>query len=179
MQEEWKQIPGYNCYKISNFGNIISNKYGVDYELKQSICSKYKMVTLTEGSNRQTTHVHKLVAIAFLGYEPNGYTQTINHKDEDKLNNRLDNLEIISHRDNSNFGQAKRKTGSKYRGVSVIRSRKGDSYYRAVIQYEGQSHYLGTSKNELLAAEQYQKALHIVVNEPHRILPGTKLRDLL
>ena len=178
MQEEWKQIPGYSSYKVSNLGNLLSYKTGEPKPLKQSICSKYKMVTLTEGSNRQTTHVHKLVAIAFLGYEPNGYEQTINHIDADKLNNRLDNLEIISHRENSNLAQMNRKK-SKLRGVSIVISKKGEYYYRATIQHLGVNYYIGSTKCEQTAGEMYNKALYIVLNEPHRIQPGTKFRDLL
>lgn len=55
----------------------------------------YYIVVLSDGKIRKTFFIHKLVLLAFVGPNPDGKPQ-INHKDENKHNNRLSNLEYCS-----------------------------------------------------------------------------------
>lgn len=96
MKEIWKEIDGYNgAYLVSNYGRILSNNL---YAHKQprilstpNHSSGYKHVALSSNGKSKLYLVHRLVAEAFLE-NPNGY-EFVNHKDENKANNRADNLE--------------------------------------------------------------------------------------
>lgn len=99
--EIFKDIKGYEgIYQASNTGRIrtlIKNKDGVTY-LKEGITgSGYMCVTLCKDKKKKSKKVHRLIAIAFLGYSD----KDVNHKDGNKLNNHIDNLEFVSKKENS------------------------------------------------------------------------------
>ena len=97
MQEEiWKDVVGYeSLYQVSNLGNVKSMKYA--YINKIRILTfhynkkGYRRVHLTKNKIDKYLSVHRLVAEAFIP-NPNNYPQ-VNHKDGNKLNNSVDNLE--------------------------------------------------------------------------------------
>lgn len=79
---------------VSNFGRVMSRRGKI---LKQSLTTcGYLQVGV--GSPKKTKTVHRLVAEVFIGEIPNGYH--VNHKDGNKQNNRLDNLEIVTASEN-------------------------------------------------------------------------------
>jgi hypothetical protein len=102
MIEEWREIPGWPDYAVSNFGKvkrIVKPKRGrgrVGNILKARIPGggSYPAVNLSEGGLSTQWYVHRLVAHAFLGPCPEG--KEVNHIDGDKLNPRLDNLEYVT-----------------------------------------------------------------------------------
>lgn len=107
--EIWKDIPGYEgYYQASNKGNIKSlqfqcnltgKKYPREKVLKQKIDKdKNKRVILWKNGKSKTWLVHRLIGITFLG-EPKE-KMTINHKDGNRLNNNIDNLEWLSLNEN-------------------------------------------------------------------------------
>ena len=67
----------------------------------------YLIACLWKHNKQRKIVIHRLVAEAFMPNE-NNYTD-INHKDEDKTNNRIDNLEWCSHKYNMNYGKVKEK----------------------------------------------------------------------
>lgn len=101
MVEEWKDVVGYEkCYQISSWGRIKrTGNYRNQY--KSWVSNKiltlkthtngYKTIILSKNNNKATKYVHRLVAIAFIE-NPNSYEE-INHKDGDKTNNNINNLE--------------------------------------------------------------------------------------
>lgn len=96
MKEEWRDIEGYEgIYQVSNFGNVKSLNYrGRGYENNLPLKLRrdgYLFVQLSKKGNRKNPAVHRLVAKAFI-QNPNEYG-FINHKDENKTNNKADNLE--------------------------------------------------------------------------------------
>jgi hypothetical protein len=100
--EIYKDIAGYEgLYKASTKGNIksIIKRNGKDIILKQGIdkCG-YCIVTLCKDKKRVTKTVHRLIALTFL-FETN--TQ-VNHKDGNKKNNDVSNLEFVSAKQNIN-----------------------------------------------------------------------------
>lgn len=114
MTEIWKDIVGYEgLYQVSNRGNIKSFNssklfHGLnEHMLKPSILSNdYAYVTLYRSpDDRKKYTVHRLVAEAFI---PNPYNlPAINHKDENKQNNNVENLEWCSLSYNNAFGTAR------------------------------------------------------------------------
>ena len=91
MSEEcWKVIDDFSNYEISNYGKI-RNKT-TRYVLTPSIKSGYLCTSLTTGNGkRKSVKIHRLVALSFI---PNPLNkETVNHKDHNKLNNNLSNLE--------------------------------------------------------------------------------------
>ena len=92
IKEVWKDCKGYEgLYQVSNYGRVWSVK-GQRYFTGSVNNRGYYATTLTaKNGKRKTEMIHRLVALAFLN-NPNNYPQ-VNHKDENKLNNCVDNLE--------------------------------------------------------------------------------------
>ena len=91
----WKMIKGYENYFISSNGRIWTS-YN-DHLIEQQIVSGYNSVNIGY-PNQLFSHVHRLVGIAFLE-NPNNHP-VINHKDGNKFNNNISNLEWVTHSEN-------------------------------------------------------------------------------
>ena len=98
MNKIWKDIENYENYQISNYGRIKSKNYkrqGYEKILKQNINGRgYYYVLLSKKNKYKNLLIHREVAKAFIDNK-NNYTD-INHKDGNKLNNNVDNLEWCS-----------------------------------------------------------------------------------
>lgn len=103
--EIWKTIEGYEgIYSVSNLGRVRRDTHpgGRIKNRIRKICigSKgYFQVILSKSSKERTFQVHTLMAYAFLGPIPMGYT--VNHKDGVKLNNTVENLEYLTKLENN------------------------------------------------------------------------------
>lgn len=106
MQEVWKDVKGYEgLYKISNFGkvkSIANNKY-----LKVNTTGEYAYVGLYKNKRKINKKIHRLVAENFID-NPNGYLY-VNHKDENKWNNSVNNLEWCTQKYNCNYKNRNKK----------------------------------------------------------------------
>lgn len=102
-KEEWKTIKEFPNYKVSNYGRVFSKyKNGL---LKQfNDAYGYFQVNL----NRHSKKVHRLVAEAFIP-NPNHLSE-INHKDENKHNNKVSNLEWCTSKYNMNYGNVLKRS---------------------------------------------------------------------
>lgn len=104
MNEQWKPIEGTDgTYEVSNTGKIRSNNYlghGSQKELSLTSDQKgYLRVRIYMGGSRKTVKVHREVARAFL---PNPENKSeVNHKDGNKKNNHVENLEWSTARENT------------------------------------------------------------------------------
>lgn len=118
MQEIWKDIPNYEDYQASNLGNIKSKRKLVkrknerNYIKEEKILSKetvkgYYRVGLFIDNKTIHKFIHKLVAETFIP-NLNNY-KYINHKNEIKTDNRVDNLEWCTAKYNCNYGTRNRK----------------------------------------------------------------------
>ena len=93
MIEVFKEIKDFESYKISNLGRVL-NKDGIELKQKTKTNSGYLQIHLWDGTKHHHKYIHRLIAEAFLP-NPNNY-RTVNHKDGNKTNNTLDNLEWCS-----------------------------------------------------------------------------------
>lgn len=140
--EIWKDIEGYeNLYQVSNYGRVRSVDRYVNYLrggkrlmkgkiIKQtSTTLGYKQVKLCKDGKSKNNLIHRLVAESFI---PNQYNlPEVNHIDENKSNNRVDNLEWVTHRYNVNYGTAQQRRVEKQKGKQL--NRKDQS--KPVLQY--------------------------------------------
>jgi hypothetical protein len=131
--EIWKDIPNYEgLYQVSDLGRVKSLERelwnGKSFFIKKesillgSIDKKgYLTVCLYLDKRRRYFKVHQLVAMVFLDHKPCGMNTVVHHKDENRLNNNVKNLELTSNRDNI----SKTKRGSsKYTGVYFDKQHK-------------------------------------------------------
>lgn len=109
--EEWLPIEGYeNLYQVSNYGRVKSlnyNKTNQEQIRKQSTNKGYQIIGLCKDGKRKTFQVHRLVANAFIPNSNN--LPQVNHKDENPLNNHVDNLEWCDCKYNINYGTRNEK----------------------------------------------------------------------
>lgn len=123
-KEIWKDIKGYEgIYQVSNLGRVkrleslVVNSIGISRKIKEKILKPaknhtgYLRVSLSYMNKKSNFSVHRLVAQAFIP-NPNGF-KLVNHKDEDKTNNIVDNLEWCSAKYNSNYGNRNIKVSKK------------------------------------------------------------------
>ena len=95
MTEQWKDIPAYEgLYQVSDHGRVLGQKGHALRPGRDRL--GYRTVVLSRQSHKKTFRVHRLVTAAFIGLD----AREVNHKDGDRGNNRLDNLEYVSHSDN-------------------------------------------------------------------------------
>jgi len=133
MKEIWKEIDSYNDYEISNFGRVYSKK--TKRILKPYTTKKgYKRIGLYKNGSVRKFLVHVLVAEKFL-VKPNDNYQ-VNHKNLDKSDNHVGNLEWVTgeenvrhivDRDNNRMEYLKKSMsdiGKKYGGIGIEASKK-------------------------------------------------------
>lgn len=113
MMETWKDIKGYDgLYQVSNLGRVYgltANKV-VKPHLNNS---GYLRVDLYKGGKGKRFFVHRLVAETYIP-NPNNYPQ-INHKDENKTNNQVTNLEFCDEKYNNNYGTGQQRSAEKHK----------------------------------------------------------------
>jgi hypothetical protein len=175
MEEIWVDVKGYEqSYQVSNLGRvrskdeikIVNNKFlGKSYErpkkgkiLNPGIDSHgYHTVRLYKDKISKTHGIHVVVAISFLNHVPVGPSIVVDHIDNDKSNNKLSNVQVITHR--QNISKDKKNKTSKYTGVYL--SKYGKKYkWKAVIQNEKKKIFLGYYNCDTIAHFAYLKKLN-------------------
>lgn len=133
-----KPVVGYEgYYEVDQFGRVFGvdrtvsvNDNGRVYDkdiagkqMKQTMHDKgYKIVSLTKDGKTKLCFVHRIVAEAFIP-NPDGLPM-VNHKDEDKANNFLENLEWCTALYNNTYGNAQKKRVKKIKGVPLSKEHK-------------------------------------------------------
>lgn len=109
-QEIWKDIEGYEgLYQVSNLGRV----RGFVRVKGKILCyhtnaDGYLQSELRKNGRKRKFYTHRLVAKAFLP-NPNNFPE-VNHKDENKQNNRVDNLEWCTHAYNNTYGTLQKRS---------------------------------------------------------------------
>ena len=153
MQEIWKDIKDYEgYYQVSNLGRIKSLKRIVkgrwkNIIIKEKILNRkiengYLRVQLSKNNISKIFLVHRLVAETFIP-NPNNYKE-INHKDENTINNNVDNLEWCTHSYNINYGTRTQKTI--------------DKMCKSILQYDLQGNFIKKWKTMNEAVRYYHNA---------------------
>lgn len=113
MIEIWKPIDGYKNYEVSNYGRVRSLMFNRSKILKKrNIHHGYCGVVLYKDKKPKAFTIHKLVAQAFIPNPDN--LPSINHKDENKANNCVDNLEWCTILYNNTYNNRHLKAGKKH-----------------------------------------------------------------
>lgn len=151
MNEEWKDIKGFEgYYQVSNLGRVRSLDRVVTYTNGKVHCHKGRLLKFSDNSfGYQQVHIHKdgkpytlvvhrIVALHFV----DGYAEglEVNHKDEDKHNNRADNLEWCDHLYNSNYGTKTERLQKNRKGCLYDKKGKCLEVYKdgeKIGQYNG------------------------------------------
>jgi hypothetical protein len=167
-QEIFKDIPGYEgLYQVSDFGNVKSIKkenisngkiryISNEKILKAWIDKNYYKVSLCKNGKQKNIRVHTLVAMTFLSHNPDGTTKiVVDHINNDKLDNRLQNLQLISNREN--ISKDRKNGSSQYTGVYWNKQNKK---WRAQINKNNKRIELGSFVSEYDAHLAYQKELY-------------------
>jgi hypothetical protein len=164
MKEIWKDIKSYEgCYQVSNLGRVRSlDRVGFDNKrykgkiLKPAIGHVYLGVTLSLNGKAKTRTIHQLVAESFLNHTPDGYKIVVDHIDNDRQNNKLENLQLISQRQNVSKG----KVGeSNYTGVYT---QSGGKKFVARCWHDNKSIYLGQFNTRQEASKVYNNYLNSI-----------------
>jgi hypothetical protein len=111
MEEQMKDIKDYEgLYQVSNLGTVYSVKSGKFLKPRKTKLG-YILIDLYKNNKQKTYYLHRLVAQAFI---PNPLNlPEVNHKSEIKTDNRVENLEWMSHKENINYGSRTERCSKK------------------------------------------------------------------
>ena len=169
-KEVWRDVPNYkNYYQVSNLGRVrsldrtIINSLGIKRFYKGrffegSDVDGYKMVTLSRDGKQEKFLIHQLIAMTFLNHTPNGHILVVDHINGVKADNRVENLRIVTNRENVStcYRANEDLLSSKFVGVHY---HKPTNKFQVRIQLNSKRIYLGQFDSEEDASDVYQKAL--------------------
>jgi hypothetical protein len=151
--QQWKDVPGYEgFYQASLCGKIKSLKSGKELKLGLHEDGHMK-VSVSVHNKSRTFGVHQLIAMTFLNHIPDGNKFVVDHINNNPLDNRVENLRIITNRENI------------VRSMSLKRDlptgvHRSKNKFRARIRINGKLKCLGSFYTPEEASEVYKKSLN-------------------
>ena len=156
VNEEWKDIEGQEgYYMISNLGRlktidrVITKSNGFEYKLKGRVIKThidkdngYERTTLPVDGRRKTAFIHRIVAKAFIPNPEN--KATVNHKNSIRSDNRVENLEWCTYKENTLHAKNKGRL-KQPKGVNHVRAKLKESNIQEVYDL----YKKGLSKSEI------------------------------
>jgi hypothetical protein len=137
MQEEYKIIKDFENYSVSNFGNVKNIKTGRILKPAVDNHCYYKVILCKDGKTFNK-RIHKLVANEFI---PNPLNKScVDHIDNNRLNNNIDNLRFASHSENAMNRQIGNRNTSGFKGLTF---HKKSNKWMAQLIINGENKYLG------------------------------------
>lgn len=149
MVEVYKTLTEFGSkYAVSDLGNVKNVNTGYVKSINPNK-QGYIVANLIWDGNSKFIPVHKLVAMAFLGHKPNGMGEVVDHINNIPNDNRLENLQIVSNRENC----TKDKDSP---GATFIKS---SGKWRARVYVDGASKHIGVYPSKEEALEAYNEEL--------------------
>lgn len=147
MQEIWKPAPGFeDLYLVSNLGNIMSLDYrhtGEHKIIKLRKSRGYLVFHRTEKGG--SISIHRLVALAFIPNPDN--LPCVNHINENKIDNRAENLEWCDYKYNNTYGSRLNKM------AQTRRNRTKKSHFGNIMQYSISEELVSTFRSTVAASK--------------------------
>ena len=162
--EVWKDIPEFEgFYQVSNLGNVRSLNYrqkGIVKQLNKNLNAngRYKVNLCKNGKSSGNNKIHQLSAMAFLNHKPCGHKIVVDHIDNNKENDKLYNLQLLTNREN--IVKDMRIGSSKYTGVCW---NKRQGKWKGAIYIKKKIKHLGYFKYEKEASQAYQNELKKII----------------
>lgn len=175
LNEEFRDIKGYEgLYQVSNYGRVKSLEkkqllksknqhtsfcsYRITKEkiLTNIYCKGYCRVTLSKKNEKKIFSNHRLVAIAFIP-NPNNLPEVNHKKDNEKSNNKIDNLEWVTSKENCNYGERNNKISDKKNKKIIQYDLKFNKIKIWGSISEASKHYNTTVSNIVLCLKKHNK----------------------
>lgn len=156
--EIWRDVVGYeDTHQVSNLGRVRVKERVINtstgkrkYKSKllniQTSVGGYKFVILIVNNNRKTAYIHRLIAEAFIPNPDN--LPCVNHKDEDKSNNIVDNLEWCTVEYNNTYGTRLERV-SKTRSKPIIQYSLDDKFIRIWDSTKEAAKFIGCCRENI------------------------------
>lgn len=166
-----KEIPNYPDYKIDLRGNVYSFKYAKPRILSKKISNVgYYTVVLCKNGITKTFTVHSLMAITYLDHIIDGYSKVVDHINGNQLDNRLENLRLLTPSENISFGKYSKRELPK--GVSLIKrwyvnkfnEKVYNTKYKAQLSLNGKTSTIGYYDSPEEAEKAYLKFVESLKN---------------
>lgn len=167
-KETWKPIASLNnLYEASNTGKIRNAKTLHVLKAFVGVHGYYTMQVCPTPRGAKNVRVHQLVAEAFLGTRPNN--MVVNHKDGNKKNNNIENLEYVTSSENNIHAL---RNGLRHPAAMRGKSPRGESHYRAKITEETVKEVLRLRKEKGYGSRKIAKIIGITNGTVSGILYG-------
>lgn len=129
---EWKIIKNYENYSVSSDGDIKNNN--TERLLKYCLRNGYKSITLSKNNTKKTYNIHNIVAEHFL-IKPS-LKHVVHHKNENKLDNNITNLEYVTYRENTMCSMTSKRS-KKSTEINLVNFKEIPNYTSYMICKEG------------------------------------------
>ena len=136
-----KAIKGYSGYYASDNGDIWSVKRGAPRRLIPQLDHKgYEQIKLSYNGKSKTFKVHRIIASTFIPNPEN--KPQVNHIDENKRNNNMNNLEWCTCLENIRHGTGIARSAKSRRGLRVDNSKALEAWRKPIVQYDKDGNFI-------------------------------------